>query len=88
FKTSFNSSVRVPNLGENYSPFGQTFANSFVDPCATASIAAVNDQETKANRIKNCTALAAQKGLMFDFAGATATNTDDFRPDYTSGIAG
>ncbi|WP_313012584.1 TonB-dependent receptor domain-containing protein [Brevundimonas sp.] len=88
FKTSFNSSVRVPNLGENYAPFGQTFANNFVDPCATASIAGVNDQETKANRIKNCTALAAQKGLTFDFAGATATNTDDFRPDYTSGIAG
>ncbi len=35
FKTSFNTSVRVPNLGENYSPYGQTFANNFDDPCAT-----------------------------------------------------
>ncbi len=88
FKTSFNTSVRVPNLGENYSPYGQTFANNFSDPCATANIANLDDQEIKANRVKNCTALAAQQGLSFDFAGATATNTDDFRPNYTSGIAG
>ncbi|WP_242914539.1 TonB-dependent receptor domain-containing protein [Brevundimonas pishanensis] len=88
FKTSFNSSVRVPNLGENFSPYGQTFANGFVDPCATLNIAALDDQAVKANRIKNCTALAAEQGLSFDFAGATATNTDDFRPNYTSGIAG
>ncbi len=88
FKTSFNTSVRVPNLGENYSPLGQTYANNFVDPCATSSIAGVDDQEKKNNRIKNCTTLAAQQGLTFDFAGATATNTDDFVPNYTSGIAG
>ncbi len=88
FKTSFNSSVRVPNLAENYSPYGETYANNFVDPCATASIAAVDDQETRNNRVKNCTALAAQQGLSFDFAGATATNTDDFRPNYTSGLSG
>lgn len=88
FKTSFNTSVRVPNLSENFSPFGQTFANNFVDPCATSSIAAVNDQTVKNNRIANCTALAAEQGLSFDFAGATATNTDDFVPNYTSGIAG
>ncbi len=88
FKTSFNSSVRVPNLGENYSPYGRTYANNFVDPCATASIAGVDDQQVKANRIKNCTALAAEQGLKFDFAGATAETTDDFVPVYTSGIAG
>lgn len=88
FKTSFNTSVRVPNLAENFSPFGQTFANAFSDPCATANIAAVNDLEVRNNRIANCTALAAQQGLTFDFAGATATNTDDFVPNYTSGIAG
>ena len=88
FKTSFNTSVRVPNLAENFSPYGQTFANNFVDPCATASIAGLDDQEIKANRVKNCTALAAEQGLDFDFAGDTATNTDDFRPNYTSGIAG
>ena len=88
FKTSFNTSVRVPNLDENYSPYGQTFANNFADPCATTNIAALDDQEIKANRIKNCSALAAQQGLDFDFAGETATNTDDFNPNYTSGLAG
>ncbi|MGH6979237.1 MAG: TonB-dependent receptor domain-containing protein, partial [Brevundimonas sp.] len=88
FKTSFNTSVRVPNLGENFSPLGQTFLNNIVDPCATTAIAAVNDAETKQNRINNCTALAAEQGLSFDFAGATATNVDDFRPNYTSGVAG
>ncbi|GAA0384791.1 TonB-dependent receptor [Brevundimonas terrae] len=88
FKTSFNSSVRVPNLDENFSPLGQTFANNFVDPCATQNIAKVDDQEIKGNRIKNCTALAAEQGLVFDFAGATANTDDDFAPAYTSGIAG
>ena len=87
FKTSFNSSVRVPDLAENFSPFSQTFLNGFTDPCATLSIAA-QDTETRANRIANCTALAQQQGLTFDFAGATATNADDFNPIYTSGIAG
>ena len=88
FKTSFNTSVRVPNLGENYSPLGQTFLNNIVDPCATASIVAVTDPTIRQNRVNNCTALAAEQGLTFDFNGDTATNTDDFRPNYTSGVAG
>ncbi len=89
FKTSFNSSVRVPNLGENFSPFSQTFQNGFVDPCATANITAAGlAADIRANRIANCTALAAQQGRTFDFAGTTATNVDDFNPLYTSGIAG
>ncbi len=88
FKTSYNTSIRVPDLGENFAPNSQTFANGIVDPCTTLNIAAVNDAETRNNRIRNCTALAAAQGLSFDFAGATATNTDDFRPSYTSGIAG
>ena len=87
FKTSFNSSVRVPDLAENFSPFGQTFLNNIVDPCATLSIAA-QDAETRDNRVANCTALAQAQGLSFDFAGATATNADDFTPNYTSGVAG
>jgi hypothetical protein len=66
----------------------QTFANGIVDPCTTLNIAAVNDAATKTNRINNCTALAAAQGLTFDFAGLTPQNTDDFRPNYTSGIAG
>jgi len=86
-KTSYNTSVRVPDLGENFSPFSQSFANGFIDPCATLEIAAQGSQ-VRANRIANCTALAQQKGLSFDFAGATATNADDFRPNYQSGIAG
>jgi outer membrane receptor protein involved in Fe transport len=88
FKTSFNSSVRVPDLAENFSPYSQTFLNNFTDPCATLTIAAVNDAETRANRVANCTTLAQAQGLAFDFAGATATNTDDFNPIYTSGVAG
>lgn len=87
FKTSFNTSVRVPDLAENFAPFGQTFLNNVVDPCATLVIAA-QDAETRANRIANCTALANDQGLTFDFAGTTATNADDFTPDYTSGVAG
>ncbi|WP_332658079.1 TonB-dependent receptor domain-containing protein [Brevundimonas sp.] len=88
FKTSFNSSVRVPDLGENFSPFSQTFANGFVDPCATNQIAGIGDAEIRNNRITNCSALAAAQGLSFDFGSATATTTDDFLPAYTSGIAG
>ncbi len=88
FKTSFNTSVRVPDLAENFSPLGETFLNGFADPCATLNIAAVTDTETRNNRIANCTTLAGQQGLTFDFAGATATNVDDFRPNYTSGVSG
>ena len=88
FKTSFNTSIRVPDLGENFSPYSETYLNSFTDPCTTAAITAVNDADQKANRIQNCSALAAQQGLTFDFAGATPQTTDDFRPDYTSGISG
>ena len=89
FKTSYNTSVRVPNLGENFSPFTQTFANGFVDPCATTSINAAGlAADVRTNRINNCTALATAAGFAFDFAGATPQTTDDFAPNYTSGIAG
>lgn len=87
FKTSFNTSVRVPDLGENFAPFSQTFLNNVTDPCATLVIAA-QDADIRANRIANCTALAQAQGLTFDFAGSTATNADDYNPVYTSGIAG
>ncbi|HVL42975.1 MAG TPA: TonB-dependent receptor [Brevundimonas sp.] len=88
-KTSINNSIRVPSLGENFAPRVQTFANAFVDPCATAQINAAGLSATiRQNRIANCTAQAAAKGLTFDFAGATATNTDDFAPVYGGGIAG
>ena len=93
FKTSFNTSFRAPNLAENFAPANQTFANAFVDACATGQIAQQN-AEIRTNRITNCQLLLNQynaangTALAFDFAGSTATNTDDFRPSYTSGIAG
>jgi len=93
FKTSFNTSVRVPNLGENFSPFSQTFANGYVDPCSTANIIA-QGAEVRANRAANCQTLLTQynaangTALNFDFNGTTPTNVDDFNPLYTSGVAG
>jgi outer membrane receptor protein involved in Fe transport len=87
FKTSFNTSFRAPDLGENFSPLGETFANGFVDPCATANIILQN-ADIRANRVANCTALAAAQGRTFDFNGNTAGNTDDFAPVYTGGVSG
>lgn len=90
FKSSFNTSLRAPNLSEIYSPYSQTF--SFFgsdDPCTTANINAAGNAQYRENRIRNCTALAQAAGYTFDFAGATATNTDDFGLAYGTGsIAG
>lgn len=92
FKTSYNSSVRVPDLSEQFSPYNQTFGNSFGgtgDACRTTAINGTSiTPDIRLNRIKNCTALAARQGLVFDFAGETLTADDDFNPTYTSGIAG
>jgi outer membrane receptor protein involved in Fe transport len=91
FKTSFNTSIRAPDLSENFAPFSQTFANfSLTDPCSTANINLPVNAQFRTNRIANCTALAQQKGLTFDFANATATTTDDFDPSPlgTGGVAG
>lgn len=90
FKTSFNTSFRAPQLSENFQPFSQTFVNAFVDPCSTTVIANFTGADAaavRANRIANCTELARQRGLTYDFAGATATPTDDYLPVYPSGIA-
>lgn len=90
FKTSFNTSFRAPNLRENFGPLSQTFVNAFVDPCHTNVIAnfqGENAAQVKANRIANCTQLAAAKGLAFDFGQATATPLDDYLPIYNAGIA-
>ena len=92
FKTSFNTSFRAPNLGENFSPFSGTFSNGFVDPCSTASItgalSATYTAENRANRIANCTALAVARGYapnFFDFAGTASPGTeDDFVQTVTS----
>ena len=76
-------------LSENFSPYSDTYANAFVDPCVTSTIAGLSDQEKKANRIANCTALAAARGLTYDFANATPTDdSDDYAPDYRSSPLG
>nr|WP_314526349.1 TonB-dependent receptor [uncultured Brevundimonas sp.] len=87
-KTSYNTSIRVPTLSESFRPLSQTFWNNVVDPCDTRQINGSISAEEKANRIKNCTALAAAKGLTYDFAGTTASTEDDYRPLYSSGISG
>jgi outer membrane receptor protein involved in Fe transport len=89
FKTSYNTSFRAPGLSETNSPLNQTFANGFVDPCDTRQItSSARTAEERTNRIANCTALATARGLTYDFAGTTASTTDDYLPTYSSGIAG
>ena len=89
FKTSYNTSFRAPNLGENFQPRTQTFANGFVDPCDTRQItSSARTTAERTNRIANCTALAAARGLTYDFAGTTASTADDYLPTYSAGIAG
>ena len=88
FKTSFNTSFRAPNLTENFRPNVQTFVNGFVDPCSTAVIANFQGDDAaavKANRIANCTQLAAAKGLNFNFSDPNAPNA--FLPAPYAGIA-
>ncbi|AYG94023.1 TonB-dependent receptor [Brevundimonas naejangsanensis] len=87
FKTSFNTSFRSPNLAETNAPLTQTFANGFVDPCDTRQItSAARKGDERANRIANCEALAAAKGLSFNWTDVTAANA--YLPTYSSGIAG
>ncbi|RZJ43416.1 MAG: TonB-dependent receptor, partial [Brevundimonas sp.] len=90
FKASYNTSFRAPNLGENFQPNTQTFANAFTDPCATNQI--VNQSaEIRARRVANCNSLLVLQGRpvgFYDFNGDTTTNTDDYAPSYASGIAG
>jgi len=85
FKSSLNTSVRAPTLGETFAPFTQTFL-LFTDPCATANIQAQSDADRRANRIANCTALAAQAGLTFNFNDPSAANA--YRPIYSSSVSG
>jgi len=90
FKTSFNTSFRAPNLTENFRPNVQTFVNGFVDPCSSAVIANFQGDDAaavKANRIANCTQLAAAKGLVYDFGQTTVSQADDYLPNAYAGIA-
>lgn len=96
FKTSFNTSFRAPNLGENFSPYTDTFWNGVTDPCDTRVIININNANDKANRVANCKTLfaqvAARRGLpapSFDFDQSTPGDpNDDYNPTYPSGING
>ncbi|WP_312820874.1 TonB-dependent receptor domain-containing protein [Brevundimonas sp.] len=87
-KTSFNTSVRAPSLGENYSPATQTFAQP-TDVCDSRQLNALQDQELKTRRLANCELLAQSIGFApntFNFADQFATNA--YRPEYPSSVAG
>jgi len=90
FRSSFNTSVRVPNLAENFSPASETFWNSPADPCDTRNINAPSlAPDRKANRIKNCEILAQRAGFAanhFNWTDPSATNAYIFSP--SSGISG
>ena len=87
FKTSYNTSFRAPNLAETAGPLVQTFANGFVDPCDTRQItSSARTAQERTNRIANCTALAAAKGLTYNWTDVTAV--DAYLPTYSAGIAG
>ena len=87
FRFTQNTAIRVPNLGELYSPQSQTFANGFADPCLVTNINALTDAATQANRRANCQALSNAAGFNFSFNDPTAPNA--FQPTYgTGGIPG
>lgn len=81
-KTSYNTSIRVPNLAETNNPATQTFLNGFSDPCDARVINALSDRAQATNRIANCGALAAAQGLNLNFGTSTAANA--FNPTYLS----
>ena len=87
FKTSFNTSVRTPDLGEQFGPRVQTFA-TITDPCDAQQIANLADRTIANQRIANCTVQAAALGLggVFTFTDPNATNA--FRPIYSSSVSG
>jgi len=87
FKTSFNTSVRTPDLGEQFGPRVQTFA-LLTDPCDAAQIALQSDLAIRANRIANCTAQATAAGLGGVFTFSDPNALDAFRPIYTSSVSG
>ncbi len=85
FKTSFNTSIRVPSLGETNQPATQTFL-AFTDPCSAINIQNLPDRDAANNRIANCAALASQLGLTFNFSDPLAANA--YRPVYVSSVPG
>ncbi|MGH6978479.1 MAG: TonB-dependent receptor plug domain-containing protein, partial [Brevundimonas sp.] len=74
FRATTATAIRVPNLGETHSPYGQTFANGFLDPCSATVINNLADRSIAANRVTNCTALAKAAGLNLTFNAPSAPN--------------
>ena len=66
-RATWGESVRVPNLGENFGPQTQTFANGLVDPCDANALNLLVNLTVRANRIANCQALATAAGLPANF---------------------
>jgi hypothetical protein len=81
FRATYGEATRIPNLGENFSPAGQTFLNNFTDPCDANAIRAIDNVQDRANRRANCTAVL---GAGYD-PGTDAPNTGT-RIIYTAGI--
>lgn len=77
FRTTYGKATRIPNLGENFAPASQTFANAFFDPCDALNISNTPDPVDRQNRINNCRATI---GGSYD-----PTTT---RIIYTSGVPG
>jgi outer membrane receptor protein involved in Fe transport len=68
FRATAGKAVRVPNLGENFRPPTQTFANNFIDPCDRQVIINLADPTIKANRTANCAALGIPAGTAITYA--------------------
>lgn len=87
FKTSYNTSIRSPDLAEQFGPRVQTFA-TITDPCDAQVIANLADRTIAGQRITNCSAQAAALGLgdTFSFTNPNAANA--YRPVYSSSVSG
>ena len=94
FRTTYGRATRIPNLGENFSPASQTFANAFFDPCDALNISNTADPVERQNRITNCAALGIPAGQRIIYTsgvpGANAGNPDlqpEVSDSYTFSVA-
>ncbi|MBW3558348.1 MAG: TonB-dependent receptor, partial [Proteobacteria bacterium] len=83
FRTTYGEATRIPNLGENFAPGTQTFANGFVDPCDANVIRGIANPQDRANRRTNCQALLGPGYSPGTDAPNTGTSII-----YTSGVPG
>jgi outer membrane receptor protein involved in Fe transport len=94
FRTTYGRASRIPNLGENFAPPSQTFANAFFDPCDALNISNTADPARRQNRITNCAALGIPAGQRIIYTsgvpGANAGNPNlepEVSDSYTFSIA-